>query len=109
MFNPEEEFKKLEPVYGDECSIAVSTSEEKRRFNKERDRIFLELGIDIYNFDDREDLSEEEEKYEDYCEEAVDCVDNHRPIPDEVREYLLREKAKRAGQSQGSPSHLVQF
>lgn len=95
MFNPEEEFKKLEPVFNNECSIAIPTSEEKRRFNKERDRIFLELGIDIYSFDDSEDCDEESEKYEDYCEEAVDCVDNHRPIPEEIVNYLLKVKAQR--------------
>ena len=94
MFKPEEEFKKLEPIYGDECSIAVSTSEEKRRFNKERDRIFEELGIDIYSFDDALE-TEEEKKYDDYCEEAVDCVDNHRPIPEEIINYLLKVKAQR--------------
>lgn len=40
----------------------------------------------------------DKKKYDDYCTEAMDCFDHHRPIPQEIIDYLLKVKAIKEAQ-----------
>lgn len=70
----------------------VKLSENEMKLAIWRDEMIDYLGIDIYTLDDSYNKVS---KYSRYCAEALDYLDKGQDVPDEIKEYLLKEKKKR--------------
>lgn len=69
----------------------VVTSKEETEIEHWKVKMIDYLGIDILTFDGSQKVT----KYDRYCDKALYYLNKGQDVPDEIKEYLLKEKEKR--------------